>query len=241
MDQLAVEEGGALPILAPMSDIAGRIGVQVGATLLQRHQGGRGLLLGGVPAAERGRVVVLGAGHAGGNAARSAAALGAEVAVFDKSPARLREMHRLGPNVTALYPHDERDDLEIRQADLLVGAVLVPGAEAPRLVRADQVAGMQRGSVIVDISVDQGGCIETTRPTTYDDPTYRESGVVHFAVTNMPGAVPRTASLALSASLFPYVLAMAGADWRTHPALGSGVNVADGELVHPALRSLLPN
>jgi alanine dehydrogenase len=184
-------------------------------------------------------VVVLGAGRAGGNAARTAAALGAEVVVFDKSPARLREMHRLGPNVTALYPYDERIDMEIDQADLLVGAVLVPGAEAPRLVRADQVAGMRPGSVIVDISVDQGGCIETTRPTTYEAPTYRVSDVVHFAVTNMPGAVPRTASLALSASLFPYVLAMAGGDWRENPALRAGVNVEAGELVHPALHGML--
>ncbi|MGD2081412.1 MAG: alanine dehydrogenase [Chromatiales bacterium] len=236
-----VQEGGGLPILAPMSDIAGRIGVQVGATLLHRHAGGRGLLLGGVPAAERGRVVVLGAGHAGGNAARAAAALGAEVVVFDKSPPKLQEMHRAGLNVTALYPYDERIDMEIRQADLLVGAVLVPGAEAPHLVRADQVAGMRPGSVIADISVDQGGCIETTRPTTYENPTYRVSDVVHFAVTNMPGAVPRTASVALSASLFPYVLAMAGEDWRVHPALRAGLNVQAGELIHPALRGLLSN
>jgi len=236
-----VAEAGALPILAPMSDIAGRLAVQLGATLLHRHQGGRGLLLGGVPAAGRGRVVVLGAGHAGGAAARVACALGAEVTVFEKHPARMAQMHRLGPNVTALYPYDEQIDMAVREADLLVGAVLVPGAAAPHLVSARQVAGMQPGSVIVDVSVDQGGCIETTRPTSYEAPTYIESGVVHFGVTNMPGAVPRTASLALSASLFPYVVQLAARQWRDRPALVEGINLEAGDVVHPALRTMLPS
>lgn len=234
-----VAESSGLPILAPMSDIAGRLALQIGATLLHRYRGGKGILLGGVPAAERGRVLVLGAGHVGGNAARLAAALGAEVLVLEHSPERLREMHRLGPNVTALYPYEERIDVAVRQTDILVGAVLRPGAEAPHLVSRAQVAAMQPGSVIVDVSVDQGGCVETIRPTTYENPTYIESGVVHFGVTNMPGAVPRTASLALSASLYPYVAELAGGDWRARPALACGVNVERGEVVYPALRDML--
>jgi alanine dehydrogenase len=236
-----VAEVDGLPILAPMSDIAGRLAVQIGATLLHRHQGGKGLLIGGVPAAERGRVVVLGAGHAGGSAARAAAALGADVIVFEKRPGRMAEMHRLSPNVTALYPYDERIDMAVREADLLVGAVLIPGAAAPRLVSAEQVAGMQSGSVILDVSVDQGGCIETTRPTSYESPTFIESGVVHFGVTNMPGAVPQTASLALSASLYPYVAQLAARGWRDRPALVAGINLEAGEVVHPGLRDTLPS
>jgi len=234
-----VQEPIGLPLLAPMSDIAGRLAVQIGAHLLHRPQGGRGLLLGGLPGAPRGRVVVLGAGHAGGNAATLAAALGAEVLVFERNPARQKEMHALGGNVTVLYPFPHAIDRAVREADLLIGAVLVPGAAAPHLVTAEQVAGMRPGSVIVDISVDQGGCIETTRPTSYADPTYVVSGVTHFAVTNMPGAVPRTASQALAAALIPYVLRLAAGDWRGHPALAAGINVEGGRLIHPALQNLL--
>jgi alanine dehydrogenase len=234
-----VQDATGLPILAPMSDIAGRLAVQIGAHLLHRPQGGRGLLLGGLPGAPRGRVVVLGAGHAGGNAATLAAALGAEVVVFERSALRQHEMHALGGNVTALYPFPHAVDRAVRDADLLIGAVLIPGAAAPHLVSAEQVAGMQPGSVIVDIAVDQGGCVETTRPTTYADPTYVISGVTHFGVTNMPGAVPRTASQALAAALIPYVLQLAAGDWRGHPALAAGLNVDAGRLTHPALRNLL--
>ena len=234
-----VQEPAGLPILAPMSDIAGRLAVQIGAHLLHRPQGGRGLLLGGLPGAPRGRVVVLGAGHAGGNAATLAAAMGAEVIVFERNAVRQKDMHSLGGNVTTLYPFPHTVDRAIREADLLIGAVLVPGAAAPHLVSAAQVAGMTPGSVIVDISVDQGGCVETTRPTTYADPTYVVSGVTHFGVTNMPGAVPRTASQALAAALIPYVLRLATGDWRGHPALAAGINADAGRLVHPALRDLL--
>jgi alanine dehydrogenase len=234
-----VQEPTGLPLLAPMSDIAGRLAVQIGAHLLHRPQGGRGLLLGGLPGAPRGRVVVLGAGHAGGNAATLAAAMGAEVLVFERSPARQKEMHALGGNVTVLYPFPLSIDRAVREADLLVGAVLVPGAAAPRLVSAEQVATMRPGSVIVDISVDQGGCVETTRPTSYADPTYVVAGVTHFGVTNMPGAVPRTASQALAAALIPYALRLATGDWRGHPALAAGINVDAGRLTHPALQDLL--
>jgi alanine dehydrogenase len=234
-----VQEPTGLPILAPMSDIAGRLAVQIGAYLLHRPQGGRGLLLGGLPGATRGRVVVLGAGHAGGNAAALAATLGAEVVVFERHAGRQREVHALGGNVTTLFPFPRALDAAVREADLLIGAVLVPGAPAPRLVSAAQVAAMRSGSVIVDIAVDQGGCVETTRPTTYADPTYVVSGVTHFGVTNMPGAVPRTASQALATALIPYVLRLAGGGWRGHPALAAGINVEAGRLTHPALENLL--
>lgn len=231
-----VTEGNTLPLLAPMSDIAGRIAVQIGAHLLHRPQGGKGLLLGGLPAAERGRVVVLGAGVAGGSATAVAAALGAEVTVFDLKRERLERMRALGNNVTALHPYTDSLDRAVREADLLIGAILLPGRRAQHLVSAAQVRDMTPGSVIVDISVDQGGCVETTRPTTYADPTYVVDGVLHFAVTNMPGAVPRTASQALSAAILPYALQLAGTDWLSNAGLAAGLNVRGGEVVHPALR-----
>jgi alanine dehydrogenase len=232
-----VEEADGLPILAPMSDIAGRLAVQIGTRLLHRPQGGKGLLLGGLPGVERGRVVILGAGNVGENAARVACALGAEVTVFDKKRPKLARMRALGDNVTALYPYREQMDKAVRQADLLVGAVLITGVKAPRLVSAAQVASMEEGSVIVDVAVDQGGCIETTRPTTYEDPTYGVSGVTHFCVTNMPGAVPRTGSQALSAAVIQYVKMLAGEkNWADNPALSSGINVQKGEIIHPGLK-----
>ncbi|TVS12321.1 MAG: alanine dehydrogenase [Wenzhouxiangella sp.] len=226
---------GSLPLLAPMSNIAGRIGVQVGTHLLHMPQGGRGILLGGLPAADRGHVVVLGAGAAGGNAARLAAAAGARVTVFDKRQDRLAEMMAIGPNVSALYPYAETVGDFVARADMVIGAVLVTGARAPHVVTREMIAAMADGSVVVDISVDQGGCFETTRPTTYADPTYRVDGVTHFAVTNMPGAVPRTSSQALCAAILPYVQRMARPDWADANALVKGVNVRAGEIVHPAL------
>lgn len=234
-----VTENGALPLLAPMSDVAGRLAVQIGAHLLHRPQGGRGVLLGGLPAAARGRVVVLGAGQAGGNAVRVAGALGAAVTVFARRRASLERMRALGDNVTALYPYPDALEEAVRDADLLVGAVLVPGARAPQLVSEETVKHMQPGSVIVDIAVDQGGCVATTRPTDYDHPTYVLHGVTHFAVTNMPAAVPRSASQALSAALLPYVERLAAADWRREPALAAGCNVEGGRIVHPAVAGSL--
>ncbi|MCI0506886.1 MAG: alanine dehydrogenase [Gammaproteobacteria bacterium] len=229
---------GQLPLLAPMSDIAGRISVQVGAHLLHSPQGGRGILLGGLPAAERGRVVILGAGVAGGNAALYAANIGSEVVVFDRQRNKLEHMRALGNNVTALYPYQHSLAEHVKQADLLVGAILVAGERAKKIVTADMVRSMKKGSVIVDISVDQGGCVETTRPTNYQNPTFEWEGVVHFGVTNMPGAVPHTASQALSASLLPYVLRLAGPDWERQPDLAAGINVKQGKIVHPALQKL---
>jgi alanine dehydrogenase len=227
---------GGLPLLAPMSDIAGRLSVQIGANLLHRPQGGKGLLLGGLPGTPRGRVVILGAGTAGTGAAIMAAGIGAEVVVFDRNPDKLARMRALGDNVTGLYSYADSIAEQVAQADLLVGAVLVTGERAPHLVSAVDVAQMQAGSVIIDISVDQGGCIETTRPTDYRQPTFVEHGVVHFGVTNMPGAVPRTASQALSAAILPWVEKLTRSDWRSaSPELSAAVNVDAGKVVYPAL------
>ena len=231
-------DAGLLPLLAPMSDVAGRIAVQAGAHLLHSPQGGKGLLLGGLPAAERGNVVVLGAGTVGGAATLMAAALGANVTVFDRNRDKLARMRAIGANVTALFSYAHSIADAVNKADLLIGAVLVTGAKTPHLVSAEMVKNMQTGSVIVDVAVDQGGCVETTKPTTYDNPTYIWEGVVHFGVTNMPGAVPRSASQALSAALIPYVLRLAQPDWQGDRDLVRGINVQGGKIVHPALKNL---
>ncbi len=233
-----IQDNGGLPILAPMSDIAGRLAVHHGVNLLFHSQGGRGLLLGGIPGSERGHVVVLGAGNAGSNAVQVAAQMGARVTVFDKQYQKLSAMREFGANVTALYPFPEKVAEAVADADLLIGAVLVAGAKAPHLVSEEQVALMRPGSVIVDIAVDQGGCIETTRPTTYEAPTYKRSGVTHFCVTNIPGAVPRTASQALSTALIPYAHILAGEGFANSPALQTGINVKGGRIVHEALKKL---
>jgi alanine dehydrogenase len=232
-----VQDRGALPLLAPMSDIAGRLSIQIAAHLLQRPMGGKGILLGGLPGAPRGRVVVVGAGHAGGRAVMTAANMGAEVTVFDKNRERLDVMHRHGGNVTALYPYADALGEAIAGADVLVGAVLIPGARTPHLVSRAQVASMGAGAVVADIAVDQGGCVETTRPASWDEPYYVEEGVTHFCVTNMPGAVPRTASLALSAVLIPYVQRLARGDWREDPVLAGAINVSGGRVIHPELQA----
>lgn len=230
-----LEVNGSLPLLAPMSIVAGRLAVQIGTHLLHRPQGGKGIMLGGLHGTDRGHVVVLGAGAAGGAAAALAAAGGAAVTVYDKNPQRLAEMHALSPNIQTRYPYAERIEKSLSQADLVVGAVLVTGARAPVVIKREAVENMQAGSVIIDISVDQGGCIETTHPTTYADPTYDYAGVTHFAVTNMPGAVPKTSAQALSAVITPYVHALTRPDWRNDPVLCTGINVETGEIVHPGL------
>jgi len=233
--ETVTDRQGRLPLLAPMSDIAGRLATQIGCHLLHQSQGGKGILLGGVSGAERGRVVILGAGAAGSGAAQVAAALGAEVIVFDRDRMKLEQIRKLGNNVTGLYSYTESLRREISSADLLIGAVLITGEKSPHLVSTEMVHGMGAGSVIIDVSVDQGGCIETTRPTTYADPTYLWEDVIHFGVTNMPGAVPRSASQALSAVLSPYALAMSQEDWEEGPELAGGINIKQGKIVHPAL------
>lgn len=236
----SVEAHGQLPLLQPMSVIAGRIATQVGTTLLHAPQGGKGKLLGGLAATSRGKVVVMGAGTAGGAAASLAAAAGANVVVFDMLPARMDAMRQLGPNVTGLYSYEAAVAQELRDADLVVGAVLVPSARAPHVVTEAMVENMEPGSVLVDISIDQGGCFETSRPTSWNDPTFSVHGVTHFCVTNMPGSVPQTGSSAISAAILPYVQHMAaGPEWRKHAPLARGINVERGELVHPALKGMV--
>lgn len=230
-----VEVDGKLPLLAPMSDIAGRLSAQWATTLLHAPNNGRGVLLGGIPAARRGKVVIIGAGVSGGAAATIMAGMGAEVIVFDLNMEKLEEMRNLGANVTGLYPHVADVAEAVAEADVVIGAVLITGKKAPRIVTKDMVEAMQPGSVVVDISVDQGGCIETTKPTTWDNPTYEHKGVTHFTVTHMPGAVPRTSSQALSAAIARYASILASGDWRGNEALVKGINVEDGKVVHPAL------
>ncbi len=231
-------DNGDLPLLAPMSIIAGKIAVQVGTHLLHQPMGGKGKLLGGLPSTERGKVVVFGAGAAGGNSAALAAAGGSHVVVFEKRQDRMDEMMRLGNNVTALYPYDEVVAREVASADLVIGAVLVTGAVAPHVVNREMMKSMEDGSVMVDISIDQGGCFETSRPTTWKDPTYVEEGIIHFAVTNMPGAVPQTSSQAICAAILPWVNKLASGSWRDNDALVRGINIEGGKLVHPALLDL---
>ena len=234
----SVEEmDGSLPLLAPMSIIAGRIATQIGTHLLHQPAGGKGKLLGGLPSTELGKVVVFGAGAAGRNSAELAAAAGANVVVFEKRQDRLREMMNLGPNVTALYPYEETVAAEVKDADLVIGAVLIPSAKAPHVVTRAMVKSMQPGSVLVDISIDQGGCFETSKPTTYADPTYLVDGVIHFCVTNMPGAVPQTSSQAICAAILPYVQRLAAdKHWKKYEPLRRGINVEGGKIVHPALK-----
>jgi alanine dehydrogenase len=232
---------GDLPLLAPMSIIAGKIGIQVGTHLLHQPMGGKGKLLGGLPSTERGKVVVFGAGKAGGASAALAAAAGANVTVFEMRQDRMDEMMRLGNNVTALYPYHDVVAREVASADLVVGAVLVTGAKAPHVMTREMLRDMEDGSVVVDIAIDQGGCFETSRPTTWKEPTYVEEGVTHFCVTNMPGAVPQTSSQAICAAILPWVNKLASGDgWRDNAALVRGINVEAGKLVHPALQGMKP-
>jgi alanine dehydrogenase len=223
------EPGGALPILTPMSEVAGRMAPQVAAQLLTHMQGGRGKLLGGVPGVAPGRVVVLGAGTVGTHAARIALGLGAEVAIFDINLERLRNLDlALHGRVTTRAASPPTIEEAVRTADVVIGAVLVPGAKAPVVVTDEMVQAMPGGSVIVDVAVDQGGCVQTIHPTAHSNPTYTVHGVVHYGVTNMPGAVPRTSTIALTNASLPYVRRLADEGFsqavRSSPALAAGVN-----------------
>lgn len=235
---------GSLPLLHPMSEIAGRMAVQVGAAYLQKDKGGKGVLLAGAPGVRAGRVLVLGGGTAGGNAVRIAVGMGAAVTVIDIDPARLAGLEQhYGNRVQTLMSNSQNIEEEVVRADLVVGAVLVAGDRAPRLVGRTLVQRMGSGSVIVDVAVDQGGCVETTRPTTHDDPVYAVDGVTHYAVTNMPGAVSRTSTFALTNVTLPYVrrIAVQGlpAAASASPALQRGINIHAGEVRHAAVaRSL---
>jgi alanine dehydrogenase len=231
---------GGLPLLAPMSEVAGRMSVQVGAHCLEKEQGGIGVLLGGVPGVPAAKVVILGGGVAGTNAARMAMGMEAYVTVIDRALPRLYELDlQFGAQLHTLYSTMENIEREVAAADLVIGAVLIPGAAAPRLVSRDLVRAMRPGTVIVDISIDQGGCFETSRPTTHAAPTYIEEGVVHYCVTNMPAAVARTSTVALNNATLPFVLALADHGWRGALAedqhLRDGLNICRGRVTHPAV------
>ncbi|HEY7838440.1 MAG TPA: alanine dehydrogenase [Terriglobales bacterium] len=233
-------KGGGLPLLEPMSEIAGRLAVQTGAQYLERRYGGRGLLLGGVPGVPPARVLVLGGGIVGSNAAKIALGMGAVATVADRDAARLRGLdERFGGHVLTLAANPFTIAEAVREADLLIGAVLIPGASAPKVVSEAMVATMRRGAVIVDVSIDQGGCVATAHPTTHTHPSYIAHDVVHYCVTNMPAAVPRTSTLALTNVTLAYVRALADRGLKAaverDPGLAAGVNTFAGELTHPAV------
>ena len=238
--ETVTDSRGALPLLAPMSEVAGRMSVQVGAHCLEREQGGAGVLLGGVPGVPAGRVVIIGGGVSGTNAARMAVGMGATVTVIDRSLPRLRELEEMFPSqLHTLFSTTAAIEAAVIEADLVIGAVLVPGAAAPKLVTREMVRRMRPGSVIVDIAIDQGGCCETSRPTTHAHPTYVEDGVVHYCVTNMPGAVARTSTIALGNATLPFVIALANQGWKravqADPHLLKGLNVHAGLVTHAAV------
>ena len=229
-----------LPLLTPMSEVAGRMAVQEGAKYLEKLYGGRGVLLGGVPGVAPAKVVILGGGIVGINAAKMAAGMGAKVTILDVSLERLRYLSDVMPaNVQMIYSNRHNILEQIHTADLVVGGVLIPGAKAPKLVRRDDLASMQNGSVIVDVAVDQGGCVETIRPTTHENPTYVVDGVIHYGVANMPGGVPRTSTLALTNATLPYAMQLANKGWqralREQPALLKGLNMTGGKVTYQAV------
>ncbi len=228
---------GSLPLLAPMSAVAGRMATQIGATYLQHDHGGKGMLLGGVTGVDRASVVVLGGGVVGVNAAKMAVGLGAKVSILDVNVARLDYLSDVfGNEITTLYSNSESVEKAVTNADLVIGAVLVPGAKAPKLVTREMIAKMQPGGVVVDVAVDQGGSVETCRPTSHEHPTYTVDGVIHYAVPNMPGAVPRTSTYALTNVTLKYALMLANMGWREavakDEALLKGVNILNGKVAY---------
>ena len=233
------DDQGGLPLLAPMSEVAGRLSVIEGASCLKAHEGGRGLLVSSVPGTKAADIVIIGGGVVGANAARLAVGLGARVTVFDSSLGRLRYLSDIfGAALETRYSTDAALAEALLSADMVIGAVLIPGASAPQLVSRAQVKQMKPGAVLVDVAIDQGGCFETSRPTTHQDPTYVVDGIVHYCVANMPGAVPLTSSEALNNATLPFVLALAEngmAALETDSHLAAGLNVHQGKLVHPAV------
>ncbi|MBL8436999.1 MAG: alanine dehydrogenase [Zoogloeaceae bacterium] len=235
---------GGLPLLAPMSEVAGRMSIQAGAHCLEKEMGGRGMLLGGVPGVEPAKVVILGGGVVGSHAALMATGAGADVTVIDRSLDVLRRLaDQFGPRLKTLHASRDTIEAQVLAADLVIGGVLIPGAAAPKLVTRAMVSAMKPGSVVVDVAIDQGGCFETSRPTTHADPTYVVDGVVHYCVANMPGAVPRTSTYALNAATLPFVLAIAHHGWRAaverDPHLLAGLQIVAGQLTQPAVGEAL--
>ena len=238
--ETVTDSNGRLPLLVPMSEIAGRLAIQAGATALQMNNGGRGVLLGGIPGVKSGKVVVLGGGISGTEAMRMALGLGADVTIFDRNLTRLRELDQLfAPALKTVFSTPSAVEEAVMEADLVVGAVLIPGKMAPKLVTKEMVKKMKPGSVIVDISIDQGGCIETSKPTTHSNPTYVVDGVIHYAVTNMPAACARTSTMGLTNATLPYALKIAGLGYkealRQDKHLREGLNVYFGKVTNKSV------
>ena len=235
---------GGLPLLAPMSEVAGRLSVQAGAYYLEKAHGGHGILIGGVPGVDPATVVVLGGGVVGTHAVHIALGMGADVWVIDRNLDVLNALWKqFGAAINTVFSTRNAIERHSARADLLIGGVLVPGARAPKLVSAEMVSKMKKGSVIVDVAIDQGGCIETSRPTTHDDPTFEVDGVIHYCVTNMPGAVPKTSAVALNNATLPFVLRLADLGWKAaladDPHLRDGLNICEGKVTHPAVAQSL--
>ncbi len=238
--ETVTNEQGHLPLLAPMSEVAGRMSVQVGAHYLEKEQGGAGVLLSGVPGVLAAKVCVIGGGVAGSNAARMAMGFEAKVTVLDNSLPKLDELDwRYGAQLNTLYSTVDAVERQVAEADLVIGAVLVPGAAAPKLVTAEMIASMRPGSVVVDIAIDQGGCFETSRPTSHAEPVYTVDGVIHYCVTNMPGAVARTSTFSLNNATLPYTVRLADRGWKgaaeADPGFLEGLNVHAGRVTHDAV------
>ncbi len=242
--ETVTDHAGGLPLLAPMSEVAGRMSIQAGASYLEKGKGGRGVLLGGVAGVAPARVVIIGGGVVGANAAKMAVGLGAKVAIFDKNSRRLNELDWLfDGRVQTLYSTKDLLEEYVAMADLVVGAVLVAGDAAPKLISRDLLKKMKKGSVLVDVAIDQGGCFESSRPTTHSDPVYVEDDIIHYCVTNMPGAVARTSTLALNNATLPFIVALAqkgtvqALQQDTH--LRNGLNVYQGQITHPVVAQAL--
>ncbi len=238
--ETVTDRDGTLPLLTPMSEVAGRMSVTIGANLLMRPQGGRGVLLGGVPGVPPADVVVLGGGVVGINAAKMALGLGARVSILEKSARRMQWIDdTFEGRITTIMSSPLYTAAAAKRADLLIGAVLVPGASAPKLITREIIAQMKKGSVMVDVAVDQGGCFETTRPTTHSNPTFEVDGVIQYCVANMPGAYPRTSTFALTNVTMPFAEAIASKGWKAaaaaDPHLANGVNLVNGAVTHPAV------
>ncbi|MBI1383862.1 MAG: alanine dehydrogenase [Rhizobiales bacterium] len=242
--ETVTSSAGTLPLLAPMSEVAGRLSIQAGAYFLEKAHGGHGVLLGGVPGVDPAKVVVIGGGVVGRHAIHIALGMGADVWVIDRSVDVLRSLWmQFGRPLNTVFSTRDAIEKHCMEADLVIGGVLIPGAAAPKLVTRDLVAKMKTGSVIVDVAIDQGGCCETSKPTTHDDPTYIVDGVIHYCVANMPGAVPKTSAHALNNATLPFVMALADKGWRKalkdNPHLKNGLNVHEGKITHPAVAEAL--
>ncbi|MFI3239407.1 MAG: alanine dehydrogenase [Bacteroidales bacterium] len=238
--ETVVDRNGALPLLVPMSEVAGKMATQEGARFLEKPQGGKGKLMGGVPGVKPAKVLVLGAGIVGYNAAITAAGLGADVTIADISLPRLRYMAEIMPkNVKTLYSSRHNIEVELKDTDLVIGAVLIAGAKAPHLITKDMLPLMQKGSVMVDVAIDQGGCFETSHATTHQDPVYEVDGIIHYCVANIPGAVAQTSTLALTNATLPYAIKLADMGWEKACAadagLAKGLNVVDGKVTFPGV------